>query len=148
MNIGFTGSGHRDPSTLQKEKLREVLERRPRAVLVHGGCIHADDFADALAAKLGIDRVVFPASNVKPYQRISETVLRSRNGSKVTIMPARPALDRNRDIVNFSDLLLALPGQKTEMLRSGVWATVRFARKKWHHDLDRILVVTPDGALR
>ncbi len=146
MNIGFTGSAHR-VTPQQMSALREALIRRPSAVLVHGGCITADDFADQMAAKLGINRVVFPANDVKPHLRVSEAALRSRTGSRVTVMSARPALERNKDIVNFSDLLIALPGQKTEVLRSGTWATVRYARKLWHLDIDRILVITPDGSV-
>jgi hypothetical protein len=144
MNIGFTGTSRRMLSTKQKEALREILERRPKARLIHGGAVGADDYADELAASLHIDRVVFPASNVKSCQRVPEARLRSRTGSTVTIMPARPALERNKDIVHFCDILLAMPGQATaEMLRSGTWSTVRYARKHWHNDPDRIKLVIP-----
>lgn len=41
--------------------------------------------------------------------------------------PARPNLDRNRDMVDAAEILLACP-QGPEEQRSGTWATVRYAR--------------------
>jgi hypothetical protein len=41
---------------------------------------------------------------------------------------ARGPLERNRDIVAACDLLIAAPETDTEQLRSGTWATVRYAR--------------------
>jgi hypothetical protein len=38
-------------------------------------------------------------------------------------------LDRNRDIVDNCDLLIATPKETTEVLRSGTWSTVRYAKK-------------------
>ena len=47
------------------------------------------------------------------------------------VAPPKPPLDRNRDIVTFGrDLLIAAPLQDFEVLRSGTWATVRFAKSK------------------
>lgn len=42
---------------------------------------------------------------------------------------AKPYLERNNDIVKNSDVLVACPASKTEVLRSGTWATIRKARK-------------------
>ena len=38
-------------------------------------------------------------------------------------------LERNRDIVDACDILIACPRTLKEELRSGTWATVRYARK-------------------
>jgi hypothetical protein len=44
---------------------------------------------------------------------------------------AKPPLERNEDIVDFGrDLLIAAPLQMVEVVRSGTWHTVRYARKK------------------
>ena len=40
----------------------------------------------------------------------------------------KPYLDRNRDIVDACEVLLATP-DGPERLRSGTWSTVRYARK-------------------
>ncbi len=41
----------------------------------------------------------------------------------------KPYLERNRDIVNACDVLIACPKGEKEELRSGTWATIRYARK-------------------
>ena len=40
-----------------------------------------------------------------------------------------PFLVRNRNIVKKIDLLLAFPFERKEQLRSGTWATIRYAKK-------------------
>ena len=44
-------------------------------------------------------------------------------------MTPRDYLDRNKDIVNNCDLLIAAPKENTEVLRSGTWSTVRYAKQ-------------------
>jgi hypothetical protein len=52
-----------------------------------------------------------------------------------------PYLKRNHDIVDACWLLIATPGESEEVLRSGTWATIRYAKKtgrlRW--------VINPDG---
>ncbi len=43
--------------------------------------------------------------------------------------PRRPYLDRNKNIVHAVDQLIACPKEYNEILRSGTWSTVRYARK-------------------
>lgn len=50
-------------------------------------------------------------------------------------------IDRNHDIVDECDTLIACPKQKDEVLRSGTWATVRYARKQEKV----VIVIKPDG---
>ena len=61
-----------------------------------------------------------------------------------TVAAPKGYLDRNHDIVDAADVLIAAPSGTTEKRRSGTWATVRYARK-----LGRtICVVLPDGVVR
>ena len=55
--------------------------------------------------------------------------------------PAKDYLVRNHDIVDVCDVLVATPGQKEEQIRSGTWATIRYARKI----RKQIIIVYPDG---
>lgn len=52
----------------------------------------------------------------------------------------KPYLQRNKDIVDECDVLLATPDRK-EYQRSGTWATIRYARKQGK----RIYIVYPWG---
>jgi hypothetical protein len=40
----------------------------------------------------------------------------------------KPYLDRNKEIVRETALLVAAPAEAVEQLRSGTWSTVRYAR--------------------
>lgn len=50
---------------------------------------------------------------------------------------------RNREIVADSELLIACPRTRDEVLRSGVWATIRAMRRARRP----LYLVAPDGAL-
>jgi hypothetical protein len=50
---------------------------------------------------------------------------------------------RDKDIVDESDILFATPLQDTEILRSGTWTTVRYARKK----NKRIYIIKRNGEI-
>jgi len=53
-------------------------------------------------------------------------------------------LERNRAIVDETDILLAAPLESEEQLRSGTWATVRYARKQHK----TVLVIFPNGIVQ
>jgi hypothetical protein len=61
--------------------------------------------------------------------------------SALGILPAKPPLERNHDIVAACTLLIACPAQDHEILRSGTWATIRYARKAGKP----VKVIAPDG---
>ena len=43
--------------------------------------------------------------------------------------PQQEYLNRNHNIVDASEILIACPAQTEEVIRSGTWATIRYARK-------------------
>lgn len=51
-------------------------------------------------------------------------------------------IKRNHNIVDESDMLVAFPSTKSEILRSGTWATIRYARKQ----NKLVLIIFPDGS--
>jgi hypothetical protein len=129
MKIGFTGT----QQGLTPRQLGIVYERivalKPD-VLLHGGCIGADDEVDELASTLGIERHVYPSTI--EVKRVPNSVLLARTGSRAVIMPPASPLVRNRYIVEHCSVLLACPGGREELLRSGTWATIRHARRNKH----------------
>jgi hypothetical protein len=46
------------------------------------------------------------------------------------VLPRKDYMSRNRDIVDASEVMIATPKTKEEELRSGTWATVRYAKRK------------------
>lgn len=101
--------------------------------LHHGDCIGADSAIAALAQELGFRLVAHPPQNPSKQQTIV---------SSDEYRPPDEYLLRNRDIVNESERLIALPHGPEEK-RSGTWSTVRYARKR----KIPITIVWPDGTV-
>lgn len=88
-----------------------------------------------MAVGMGYEPVIHPPRDEK--KRAFKKAARSG--------PPFEYLDRNRNIVRQTELLLATPGEKEEVLvGSGTWATIRFARKKANY---KVVVIFPDGSL-
>ncbi|MEZ4450519.1 MAG: hypothetical protein R3B09_13650 [Nannocystaceae bacterium] len=136
--VGFTGArGGMTPA--QAEAVDALLARleaeaptRPLCGL-HGDCVGADADFDAICKRRSIPVKIRPASIPG---------MRAGCDSEAIAEP-RPPLVRNREIVGDSELLIACPRTREEVLRSGVWATIRAMRRKG----GRIYRVAPDGVL-
>ena len=91
----------------------------------HGDCIGADsNFHSYLVARL-LKWQAYDLIFIHPPEDESK---RAWCYSKNIFAP-RPYLERNRDIVDAVDILIATPRQQYEVVRSGTWATIRYARK-------------------
>lgn len=124
LHIGFTGS--RDGMTyFQKQSVHRslsLIKKRNKTTKLffhHGDCIGADAQAHLIAAKLGFIIVVHP-----PTDNTRRAFMQG------IVLPPKPFMDRNRDIVNESHLMIACPKTRQESLRSGTWATIRYSRNK------------------
>ena len=130
---GFTGT-RKGMTDIQKELVTGLLTSVD--IALHGGCVGAD---------IGFDDICY---RYKPRSII--TVVRPSNIKRTQgrwhytpcVKPEKPPLVRDKDIVDFSDFLIACPDGK-EKLRSGTWATVRYARKQGK----KIFIVYPDGTV-
>lgn len=118
MAIGFTGTS-KGMTDRQAKKVYDFLLKRFNFTLHHGDCVGADAEADRIAKLIGAKVVIHPPKN--PRMRAF------CKGDKV--MKEKEYLIRNRDIVNSTKLLIATPKEKKEVLRSGTWATIRYAKK-------------------
>lgn len=119
MHIGV--SGHREALTDEEWRgLYSFLEehRDGDHVLHHGDCVGVDARAHEIAREFGYDIIVHP-----PF---SDTYRAFCFGPRVEVRPRREYLDRNRDIANEVEVLIAIPSSKTEEVRSGTWATCRY----------------------
>lgn len=119
MIVGFTGS--RDIKNISQERLGELKDFiydniESITYVVHGGAIGMDSYFHDICIDI-LPVFVRPAYKQCRLRGIYEQA-----------KPKKP-LNRNRDIVNECDLLIAVPTDPdNEELKSGTWATVRYAR--------------------
>jgi hypothetical protein len=97
----------------------------------HGDCIGADAMAHDIACSFGHRIIIHPP--------IIDTKRANCVGD--VILQAKEYIQRNHDIVDACDLMFATPKSKEEELRSGTWATIRYAQKKGK----KLIIIWPDG---
>lgn len=131
MKIGVTGS-RSTPTAVQRENL--LLALLTAQEVHHGCCVGADALAHDICRERAIDVVVYPPDDHKHVYAMGLKADR--------LMPEKPYLLRNRDIVDSVDRLIAVPSAP-ERLRSGTWATVRFARNLGK----QVTILWPDGSV-
>ena len=87
--------------------------------------------------------VVHPSSNSNLRAYIAEKIKVSikLNGIEIEILTDKDYLDRNKDIIEVSDLLIICPKSEEEELKSGTWATYRSAKKINKN----IMIIYPSG---
>jgi hypothetical protein len=120
VKVGFTGT---------RQGMTEVQCRHTAALLAgateahHGDCVGADEQFHELCLGLGVPVVLHPPIDDR---------LRAFCLSATHTLEARPYLERNRDIVNICDLLIAAPKEADEpdpARGQGTWSTIRYARR-------------------
>lgn len=139
MRIGFTGS-QKGMTEHQKSEVKRILASHEADVtqIHHGGCIGADAQFHEICFTFGrasFIPIVHPASDVSPSK------VAKLEPPDATYLPAKPALVRNRVIVDSSDVIIATPGQGYEVVRSGTWATIRYAEKRYAKEQGKIMHV-------
>lgn len=132
MKIGFTGT-QKGMSVLQAAALIEFLGMGCDE-FHHGCCIGADSEAHKIAKEMGIRIVLHPPIN---QSKQDLTLV----GDEVR--SPKDYLVRNHDIVDETDAMIAFPKSNVEELRSGTWATIRYAAKIGR----RIDVILPNGEI-
>jgi hypothetical protein len=135
MIYGFTGTSEGMTKT-QRAAFRALVIGLPRfEVFHHGDCVGADAQAHNTVRKRTDARIiVHPPANDKARAFCK--------GASFTY-ESDEYLVRNRNIVNRCQHLIATP-KGPEVLRSGTWSTVRYAKK-----IDRPLtIIYPDGEIQ
>jgi hypothetical protein len=120
MKVGFTGT-QQGMTWKQKDQFFHWLWDNLIDEFHHGDCIGADSEAHEIVYyQYGVPIIIHPPLN--PDKRMY-------NGNAKEIRPQKEYFARNRDIVDETDILIAAPKTLEEELRSGTWATIRYARK-------------------
>jgi hypothetical protein len=128
--VGFTGTS----AGARPEQLREVEEHLAKLreegfdEFHHGLCIGADEQAARIASKLGYRVVAHPGLANDP----TNLEYRSEFAQNDEVLEAKPFIDRDRDIVDVTEHIVATPRTRIDETPSlsGTWATVRYARKR------------------
>lgn len=138
--VGVSGT-QRGCTPSQLQRLRWFLAEEKPEVLHHGDCIGVDDQAHGIAISLEIRRIViWPPAN--PAKRCFHGVKENHeNKTHLVVRSERPYLKRNKLLVAAVHALVALPGEMYEKVRSGTWATVRYARQAGIG----LVLIFPDG---
>jgi hypothetical protein len=119
----------------------------------HGDCVGADNDFDDICIVRNTDwdtmkskhmylLHLHPPDNDSARAFVKEKQLPYDNMGRGGIFsPVKPYLERNHDIVNESEFMIATPQQDKEKLRSGTWATIRYAQKK----KKPLIIIGPTG---
>lgn len=134
-NVGFTGT-RVGMTPAQQTGLQRLFQTLTMASFHHGDCVGADAEAHALVATHTPSVVLVLHPPLHKAQR-------AFCASSVAREP-QEYLKRNQAIVNETDFLIAAPAEMQEQMRSGTWATIRYARK--HHKT--IYIIYPDGSIQ
>ena len=137
MKLGFTGT-QVGMTPMQLLKVAQMIAKNSIEESHSGDCIGADkEFLD----------LVYMANSNKEYEPIKTVGHIPSNNSKRAFCKydsecvPNPYLDRNRDIVDASDVMIGTPKENEEQQRSGTWATIRYAKKTGK----KLVVVFPNG---
>lgn len=130
--IGITGT-HVGCTSEQHAALEAFIVSLQARRLDHGDCIGVDKEAAVIAKRAGMHVVCHPPTNE----------IRRAFAPSDEIRPAKPYLVRDRDIVDETSMLIGVPRLAQEELRSGTWATIRYAVKQNR----TVYLINPDGTL-
>jgi hypothetical protein len=119
-SIGITGTrkGANEAQLYRVMGFLSLFRYNPEMVLHHGDCVGVDAQVAAIAKGFGFKIVGHPPDKDE---------FRAYFPSDETRQPF-PYLIRNRHIIDECQTLIAVPKETVEQLRSGTWATIRFAR--------------------
>lgn len=143
MKIGITGSRTgltaKQFATLDK-LLSKMLRKYDVTECHHGDCFGVDfTFNQYIYANSKATIVVHPPTIDKQRAFCAKD-----EDERFVVEKCKPYLDRNKDIVNSSDIMIGCPDTPIEKSRSGTWSTIRYARKQQ----TILFVVLPDGTIK
>lgn len=136
MILAFTGT-RAGMKPIQKTLLTVAITQKKPKIFCHGDAIGADEEAHRIAFDLVNAIYIFPPINPKYRAYCSH----SRQDDH--IFPEEDYIVRDHHMVDWSDELIATPKHEVEELRSGTWATIRYARKQEM----QITIIFPNGRI-
>lgn len=136
--IAFSGT-RKGMTALQTAKVLELLEDFPaNSVFLHGMCVGADAEFHRLVRRVSLQRMAGFRIEMYPCD------LRGWQAKGLVAdykHPEMKSLVRNRKMVDLASVLIATPFSNEEIMRSGTWSTIRYAK----HTGKQLYLVNPDG---
>jgi hypothetical protein len=149
--IGFTGS-RSGMTDFQKHELKLILGNGCDEFM-HGDCKGSDEQANTVALSMGVKMfTIHPPSQHKyrafcfdmhhttQINNILTPYITTKDGIQVRWYPVDDFLKRNKRIVDMCDVIIATPKEFRHTIRSGTWATIRYA---WKTKKDSIIIIPP-----
>lgn len=137
--LGFTGT-RRGMTAPQMFALASLLPLDP-FTFHHGNAIGADDQAHRIV------NLFAPNATIHIWPSTLKRTQAERpayTGEVLVWHPPENPLVRNVSIIHASKLLVAFPHTTEEILRSGTWHAIRYAKKTCHP----LVIVFPDGSAK
>lgn len=134
-HVGFTGT-RQGMTEGQKLNLGKLLQSLKWEVLHHGDCMGADEQSHEIAKISGYRRFIHP-----PYNDFKRAYCSLETGD--SIFEPAGYHQRNMDIVHKSQLLIGAPKELNEIVRSGTWSTIRYAKR----NRKSVIILFPDGRI-
>lgn len=139
MIVGITGTVN-GATSVQESTAHDLLHSFSFDTIIHGDAIGFDAQMHAVALEKREMDGSFGKPRIEVYPADFDDKRAFCEGADVIHDPM-PPLQRNRLIAARCDLLIAGPMTAEEYLRSGTWATVRYARQ-----LKKLIIrINPDG---
>jgi hypothetical protein len=136
--VGFTGT-QAGMSEEQRKAVTALLDKWKPKEVHHGDCVGADEQFHKAAILVGCF-YGGPVFHIHPPSNQSKRAFCAARNK--VMHKKKPYLDRDRDVVDQSNVLIATPKEKTEQRRSGTWYTIRYAKKRGKP----IFIIYPDGS--
>jgi hypothetical protein len=120
-HVGFTGTQKGWTLRQRDATIDVLLKLRASGFLwMHNGdCIGADKLA----------YFIWINSGGKVFGHVPDNDDKRFFGIYNEEADPKPYLERNKEIVQASDIVVGTPGERTEVTRSGTWATLRYCKK-------------------
>lgn len=150
MILGFTGS-QSGMTSFQRETFASILSIHKVTELHHGDCIGSDEQAHKIAYDEGITIFsIHPPSNHNKRafcfddQQLTKfnhilTEYKEYDDARVRWYPVKSYLERNKEIVDAVEIMVATPKEYQHTLRSGTWQTIRYGWQVKKH----IIIIPP-----
>ena len=137
MKIGFTGT-RRGMTLDQQQAFITLIQTLAPTELHHGSC----QGADAKAARLARANLMKVTIHAHPGPDGDEW--RETSGVDDFRHIPNTHFARNREIVAFTDALIATPAEKDHQMRGGTWYTIDHALVKGK----TVWIIEPDGTIK